>query len=84
MSKFCEEALPLREIPYRSPHSMHIADSRQIPSGIFVYTLPTRLALLTEGATDQERAILAQHRIYSQEFLARGTLVTVPAPAAAR
>ena len=39
---------------------MHIADSRQIPSGIFAYSLhPTRLTMLTEGATDGKRALPA-------------------------
>jgi hypothetical protein len=30
---------------------MHIADPRQVPSGLFLYTLrPVRLAMLTDGA----------------------------------
>lgn len=55
---------------------MHIADPRQVPSGIFAYTLhPTRLAMLTEGATAEERTIAAQHWSYSQQLLAQGVLV---------
>jgi len=55
---------------------MYIADSRQIPSGLFLYTLrPKRLAMLTEGATPDEQASAARHWIYSQELLARGAVI---------
>ena len=55
---------------------MHIADPRQVPTGLFLYTLrPTRVAMLTEGATPEEQAIAARHWAYSQELLTRGTLV---------
>ena len=55
---------------------MHVADPRQVPSTIFMYTLhPTRLAMLTEGATDAERSSAAEHWIYSQELLAKGVVV---------
>jgi uncharacterized protein YciI len=55
---------------------MHIADPRQVPTGLFLYTLrPTRLAMLTEGATPEEQAIAGRHWAYSQELLTRGTLV---------
>lgn len=55
---------------------MHIADPRQVPTGLFLYTLrPLRLAMLTEGATPEEQAIAARHWAYSQELLTRGTLV---------
>ena len=55
---------------------MHIADPRQVPSGVFLYTLrPVRLTMLTEGATAEEQALAAQHWTYSQELLARGVLV---------
>jgi len=55
---------------------MHIADPRQVPSGVFVYTLrPARLAMLTEGPTVEEQALAAQHWTYSQELLARGHMV---------
>jgi uncharacterized protein YciI len=55
---------------------MHIADPRLVPSGVFAYTLhPTRLAMLTEGATDEERALAAKHWTYSQQLLTQGTLV---------
>lgn len=55
---------------------MHIADPRQIPTGVFAYTLhPTRPAMLTEGASADERALAAQHWEYSQQLLSRGTIV---------
>jgi uncharacterized protein YciI len=55
---------------------MHIADPRQVPSGIFAYTLhPTRLAMLTEGATAEERALATQHWNFSQRLLAQGAIV---------
>ncbi len=55
---------------------MHIADPRQVPSGVFLYTLhPNRLAMLTDGPTDAERAVAAQHWVYSQALLARGVVV---------
>jgi uncharacterized protein len=55
---------------------MHIADPRQIPAGIFAYTLhPTRLAMLTDGATDEERVLAAKHWAYSQQLLMQGSLV---------
>ncbi len=55
---------------------MHIADPRQVPSGVFLYTLrPARLAMLTEGPTAEEQALAARHWTYSQELLARGVLV---------
>jgi uncharacterized protein len=55
---------------------MHIADPRQVPNGIFAYTLhPTRLAMLTEGATPEERALAGEHWAYSQDLLARGVVV---------
>lgn len=55
---------------------MHIADPRQVPTGIFAYTLhPTRLAMLTEGATADERALAAEHWAYSQRLLTQGVVV---------
>ena len=55
---------------------MHVADPRQVPTTVFMYTLhPTRLAMLTEGATPEERALAARHWAYSQELLARGVIV---------
>ncbi|HET7585861.1 MAG TPA: YciI family protein [Gemmatimonadaceae bacterium] len=55
---------------------MHIADPRQVPSGIFLYTLrPARLAMLTEGPTPEEQALAGRHWMYSQELLSRGVLV---------
>ena len=56
--------------------NMHIADPRQTPTGLFLYTLrPRRLAMLTEGPTPDEQAIAAQHWAYSQKLLTQGTLV---------
>jgi uncharacterized protein len=55
---------------------MHIADPRQVPTGLFLYTLrPARLAMLTDGPTPDEQALAARHWIYSQELLTTGTLV---------
>jgi uncharacterized protein len=55
---------------------MHIADPAQVPTGLFLYCLrPTRLAMLTEGATPDERAIAAQHWTYSQMLLTQGTVI---------
>jgi len=55
---------------------MHIADPRQVPSGLFLYTLrPKRLAMLTEGATPDEQAMAARHWLYSQDLLAQGAVI---------
>lgn len=55
---------------------MRIADPRQVPSGIYLYTLhPTRLAMLTEGATAEEQMTAARHWAYSQDLLKRGIIV---------
>lgn len=55
---------------------MHIADPRQVPSTIFLYTLrPARLAMLTEGPKPEEQALAGRHWAYSQELLTRGVLV---------
>ena len=55
---------------------MHIADPRQVPTGLFLYTLrPRRLAMLTEGATPEEQGLAAHHWMYSQELLTQGTLI---------
>ena|SRR6185503_1730413 len=55
---------------------MHIADPRQVPAGLFLYTLrPKRLAMLTQGATPDEQAIAARHWSYSQELLAQGAVI---------
>lgn len=57
------------------PH-IHIADPRQVPAGLFLYTLrPVRLAMLTDGATPEEQALAARHWAYSQDLLTRGTLI---------
>ena len=55
---------------------MYIADHKQVPLGVFLYTLrPRRLAMLTDGATPEEQALAAQHWMYSQSLLTQGTLV---------
>ena len=55
---------------------MYIADPRQVPTGLFLYTLtPRRLAMLTEGATPDEQALAGHHWAYSQALLADGTLI---------
>jgi uncharacterized protein YciI len=55
---------------------MHIADPRQIPSGLFMYTLrPLRIAMLTDGPTADEQAVAGHHWMYSQKLLTEGTLI---------
>ena len=55
---------------------MPIADPRQVPAGLFLYTLrPARLGMLTDGPTPDEQALAARHWIYSQDLLTAGTLV---------
>jgi uncharacterized protein YciI len=55
---------------------MHIADPRQVPTGLFLYTLrPARLAMLTDGPTPEEQALAARHWVYSQELLTQGAMV---------
>jgi uncharacterized protein YciI len=55
---------------------MHVADPRQVPATVFLYTLhPTRVAMLTEGPTEQEQATAAEHWAYSRQLLASGVVV---------
>jgi uncharacterized protein YciI len=55
---------------------MQVADPRQVPSTVFMYTLyPTRLEMFTSGPTDAERASAAEHWIYSQRLLGQGAIV---------
>ena len=55
---------------------MHIADPRQVPTGLFIYVLrPVRLAMLTDGPTPAEQALAGQHWMYSQELLLQGALI---------
>jgi uncharacterized protein YciI len=55
---------------------MHVADPRQVPANVFLYTLhPNRLAMLTEGPTEAERALAGEHWAYSQRLLADGAVV---------
>ena len=58
------------------PSHMHIADPRQVPTGLFLYTLrPLRQAMLTDGATPLEQALAAEHWAYSQKLLTEGILI---------
>jgi uncharacterized protein len=55
---------------------MYIANPSQPPPHIYMYTLhPTRIAMLTEGATEAEQALAAQHWAYSQDLLAKGIII---------
>lgn len=55
---------------------MHIADARQVPAGLFVYTLhPARAEMLTEGPTPDEQALAARHWVYSQDLLIQGKVI---------
>ena len=55
---------------------MYIADPRQVPQGVFAYTLhPTRLAMLTEGATPEERMLAGEHWAYCRDLLARDVII---------
>jgi len=55
---------------------MHIADPRQVPTGLFLYTLrPARLAMLTDGPTPDEQALAARLCLYAQDLLTKGTLI---------
>ena len=43
---------------------MHIADPRQLPSGVFLYTRhPARRAMLTDGPPPEEQALAAQQML---------------------
>jgi len=55
---------------------MYIADPRQVPTGLYLYTLrPVRHAMLTDGPTPDEQALAARHWTYSQDLLSRGALI---------
>lgn len=55
---------------------MKIAIPTKPPNNVFAYTLvATRPAMLTEGATDEEKAVAARHWKYSIELLKSGTIV---------
>src|SRR6266481_3996350 len=55
---------------------MYIANPAQIPPNVFIYTLyPTRLAMLTDGPTDEEKALAGRHWAYSQDLLAKGIII---------
>jgi uncharacterized protein YciI len=55
---------------------MHVANPQRPPKDVYMYTLePTRPAMLTDGATDDEKVLAARHWAYSQELLARGNVI---------
>lgn len=55
---------------------MFIADPARKPTDVFMYTLrATRVTMLTEGPTEVERALAAQHWAYSQGLLARRAMI---------
>ena len=55
---------------------MFIANPAEVPADVFMYTLQaTRLAMLTDGATDAEKALAAAHWTYSQDLLKRGVVL---------
>jgi uncharacterized protein len=55
---------------------MYIADLSKPPTDVFMYTLhPSRPAMLTQGATDAERALAGQHWAYSIELLKKGIVI---------
>src|SRR5262249_32866344 len=55
---------------------MWVAGRGDVPKDGFMYTLPpARAAMLTEGPTDEEKALAAQHWAYSQELLQRRTIL---------
>jgi uncharacterized protein len=55
---------------------MFVADPAVPPTDVFVYTLqPTRLAMMTEGATDAEKALAAQHWKYSVDLQAKNVVL---------
>jgi len=48
---------------------MHIADPRQVPTGLFLYTLrPIRLAMLTDGATPDEQALAGSFSVSTHAY----------------
>ena len=54
---------------------MYIADPQQPPTDVFMYMLtPTRPAMLTEGATPEERAAAGRHWMYSIDLLKKGII----------
>lgn len=55
---------------------MFVADPSKPPSDVFMYTLyPARPAMLREGATDAEKALAAQHWMYSIDLLKKGVVM---------
>jgi uncharacterized protein YciI len=55
---------------------MFVANPTEIPTDVFMYTLhPVRLAMLTEGPTEAERGLAAQHWAYSQDLLSRKVVI---------
>jgi uncharacterized protein YciI len=75
-SVFCCAAWRNEHLDEQLEAMMYIADPRLVPHDIFCYTLhPTRLAMLTEGATPEERTLAGQHWAYSQDLLSRGLII---------
>ena len=70
------------------PSASYVADPQRPPANVYMYTLaPTRPGMLTDGATDDEKALAAQHWAYSRRLLQRGTVIfagrtMTPAPGA--
>jgi uncharacterized protein YciI len=55
---------------------MFIADPTKRPTDCFMYALhPARPAMLTEGSTDAEKAMAAQHWAHSIELLRKGVII---------
>lgn len=56
--------------------AMFVADPSKKPTDIYLYTLHrTRVAMLTEGATDAEKALAGQHWMYSVDLLKKGVII---------
>ncbi|MGD0919101.1 MAG: YciI family protein [Thermodesulfobacteriota bacterium] len=55
---------------------MYVANPLQKPDNVYMYTLhPTRSAMLTQGPTEAEKALAAQHWAYSQDLLAKKVVI---------
>src|SRR5512132_2491828 len=55
---------------------MYIANPLDVPGDMFMYTLhPVRVSMLTEGPTDAERQLAADHWAYSQDLLRRKVIL---------
>jgi len=55
---------------------MFVADPAKPPSDVFMYTLqPARPAMLREGSSEAEKALAAQHWLYSIDLLKKGLVI---------